>query len=448
MISHDVISSQMAGPGIRYLELALVLSHHFEVVLASPNDSDLEGTPLRLHPYRYGDWERLRPALEGADVILATGFSLYEFPALRQCGIPLVVDLYDPFPLENLYLFGEKPLDKQMEVHHTDRAILDLACTLGDFFICAQPRQRDWWLGMLQAHGRVNPLTVAQDPTLRALIDEVPFGLPSRPLVTTGKGPKNTVPGLTPDDRLLLWGGGIWNWLDPLALIRAMPAVLAQEPRARLLFPGTRHPNSYVPEMERTREAFALADELGLTDKAIFFGEWVPYEAWADYLADSDIAVSLHHDTLETHFSAVRSRVLSYIWARLPMVVTGGDAASRLVEQHGLGEVVPYGNVEAVSTAILAALAQDKATYAPRFDTLASHLTWEEVARPLVAFCQAPHLAPDKGQAWDSQAENHAGLYQEQQREIERLERTVTAYEQGRFMRLMRHLDGLKRGRW
>ncbi len=41
IISHDIISAQMAGPGIRYYHLAEVLSHKFNVLLAIPNEPDL-----------------------------------------------------------------------------------------------------------------------------------------------------------------------------------------------------------------------------------------------------------------------------------------------------------------------------------------------------------------------------------------------------------------------
>ncbi len=464
VLSHDVISHNMAGPGIRSLEVARVLAEHFEVTLAMPNECDLEGEPFRLHPYRYGDWDLLQGAFEGVDVAFMSGFSLHEFPAIVKMSLPIVVDLYDPFPLENLYIFEGADAAHKGLVHLTDSRIVDVMCRRGDFFVCANPRQRDWWLGVLQGKGRINPPTVEAGPSLRALIDELPFGLPLQSFAPAHQaGPKHTVPGLTPDDRLILWGGGLWNWLDPLTLIRAMPAVLAQEPRARLLFPGTRHPNQAVPEMRRTQEAIELADELGLLDKAIFFGGWVPYEQWPDVLADADVAVSLHFDTLETQFSAVRSRVLSYIWACLPMVVTTGDAASGMVAAHQLGEVVGYEQVEAVSTALLNVLATGKRAYADNFAELARELTWHQVAQPLLDFCSDPQRAPDHAPTWVAAQRALGGPSAEEQiasqqnhiqhqtwhieyqtRVIEELQAQVAAYEGGRFMTLMRQLHRLR----
>ncbi|GIV84188.1 MAG: hypothetical protein KatS3mg052_1195 [Candidatus Roseilinea sp.] len=48
-------------------------------------------------------------------------------------------------------------------------------------FLAATERQRDWWLGMLAAAGRINPLTYRADPTLRQLVNVLPYGLSDDP---------------------------------------------------------------------------------------------------------------------------------------------------------------------------------------------------------------------------------------------------------------------------
>ncbi len=72
-------------------------------------------------------------------------------------------------------------------------------------------------------------------------------------------------------------------------------------------------------------------------------------------------------------------------------------------------------------------------------------LTWDQVAKPLIAFCQNPQHAADKPR-WSlmpsgPQTEETAQL----RAEIERCHDLVHRYEQGRFMRLMRILAGWKR---
>ena len=133
---------------------------------------------------------------------------------------------------------------------------------------------------------------------------------------------KGIVPGIEDNDKVLLWGGGIWDWLDPLTVIRAVERLALNRNDVRLFFLGLRHPNPGVPQMEMERRALALTEELNLRDRVVFFNEnWVPYEERGSYLLEADIGVSAHFDDLETRF-AYRTRLLDYIWARLPIVTS------------------------------------------------------------------------------------------------------------------------------
>jgi glycosyltransferase involved in cell wall biosynthesis len=249
---------------------------------------------------------------------------------------------------------------------------------------------------MLAANNRLNPATYDTDPTLRALIDVVPYGLPPEPPHAAGPALKGVQPGIAATDRVILWNGGLWDWFDPLTLVRAMARVAAERPNVRLVFLGTRHPNAALPPMampERTRE---LAAALGLADHHVFFRDWVPYAERAAYLLEADLAVSLHPDSVETRY-AFRSRLLDCFWTGLPLVCTRGDALADLVEREGLGRVVPPGDEAAVAEATLALLDEPdlRARLAPRFAHVAATLTWDRAVAPLAAYCRAPHRAPD-----------------------------------------------------
>lgn len=458
VISHDIVGSRMAGPGIRYWELARVLAQHFPVTLAVPIPSDSRrGTACRapvqdtsdalaveLQSYDPNRWETLAPVVEQAQAILLSGDVLAWFPQLVQASVPLVIDGYDPHPFETLAQFAGSP--GQESLHRQRESILQQQCRAGDFFVCASERQRDWWLGLLEATGRINVHTYAQDPSLRQLVDLVPFGLPGAPLQHTRQVLKGVWPGIGPGDRVILWGGGLWQWLDPLTAIRAMVQVRAGRPEARLVFPGTRHPNAAaVPDMPVLESAVALARSLGLLDQTVFFGDWVPYEQWPDYLAESDVGLALHLDTAETRL-AFRSRLLDYVWAGLPMVVTTGDASGELVTCYGLGETVGYEDVEAVSRALLKLLDASPSAYAAGFQRARAALTWEQAAAPLVAFCRNPRQAPDKVAGYRPQADSGTDkLLAEQQSEVARLHALVQGYENGRFIRFMRWLRQVSR---
>ena len=455
IVSHDVVDVRMAGPGIRYWELARVLAERCPVTLAVP-----EGTALRspdgvqLRTYEPGRWDSLAPMVGDAAAILLSGDVLAWFPTLHENGCPLIIDGYDPHTVETLALFAGSPV--QRERHEARESILLNQCHAGDFFICASERQRDWWLGLLEATGRINSATYARDPSLRALVDVVPFGLRSTKPAHTMDVLKGVHPRIEQEDKVLLWGGGLWQWLDPLTAIRGMARVYEERDDVRLVFPGARHPNPVVGDMPVRKESVRLASELGLLDRCIFFGDWVPYADWPNYLLEADIGVSLHLDTIEARL-AFRSRVMDYLWVDLPMVVTEGDAASDLVSRLELGEVVGHGAEDEFADAVLRLLREGLSGSGPRFAEARADLTWERAARPLIAFCEHPERAADRRGDGDPAPERGASAppptdeltalrrrLAEQRVEIDRLRHRVSDYENGRFIRLMRWIHRLR----
>lgn len=442
IISHDVVGPKMAGPGIRYWELARVLAQSLPVVLATPNAAQMPDVGVPVWSYQPGVWESIAAVVETAATIVLCGDVLAWFPQLVQCGKPLVIDGYDPHPLETLALFAGTP--EQTQRHQERERILQMQCQAGDFFICASERQRDWWLGLLEANGRVNAQTYQADPSLRRLVDVVPFGLPAQPPQHTRSVLRGILPGIGPESKVILWGGGLWEWLDPVTLLSALPQVLAHYPDTHLIFPGTQHPNITVPAMSKYSRAMQLVQDLDL-QPYVHFGEWSPYAEWPSYLLESDVGVALHFDTLETRM-AFRTRVLDYIWAGLPMVLTKGDATSDLVMQHDLGRLVAFEDVDGVALALLDVLAQPREAWEARFEVLRTRLTWERVAASLVEFCRAPYYAADKNSLSIGEEDTRAALLETQLRpqsaESARLQALVDGYERGRFIRLMKWLRG------
>lgn len=448
IVSHEVVDQRMAGPGIRYWELSRVLARDFQVTLAVPTSTSLAGDGFNVVTYPADRVSVLNARARQADVVLAYGYLLHQWPSLTEMTTPWIADVYVPEPTEALAWHGAGG-QSELEQNYTRifRTLEPLA-QLADFYVCANERQRDFWLGLLTAYGRISPETYAADPTLYTLIDVVPFGLPSVPPSHSKPVLKGVWPGIQDGDQVILWGGGIWDWLDPLTALRAMLSVVQEHPKARLVFPGTRHPNvAAVPDMSMRRRAVSLARDLGLDGRHAFFGDWVDYNDWENYLLEADIALSLHLNTVETRF-AFRTRLLDSIWAGLPMVVTGGDSTSELVAEHGLGEVVPPNDEEAVAAAIGRLLGAPGlgTAFQERFDRVRPQFTWERVCEPITRFCEMQQLA-----AQDAPGMSSAGgcgrtrLMTEKEEEITRLRALVAAYESGRFMRLMRWVHRWRR---
>jgi glycosyltransferase involved in cell wall biosynthesis len=431
VISHDVVGKKMAGPGIRYYHLSRVLSAEYEVTLAVPEGSSLSDTSwCKLLTYRDEHDDSIVAAIDHASVVIIPAIWAEHIADLLTSAC-VVIDGYDPFIAETLAL-GRGGTDNLLQT-------LTQATLIGDFFLCASERQRDWWLGLLEANGRVNTHTFAEDASLRALVDVVPYGLPgtvphrSRPVV------KGVWPGVGPDDTVILWGGGLWPWLDPLTGIRAVAKIWQQRQDVRLIFPGTKHPNpGMVGIPTHVENARQVAREKGLVNKAVFFGDWVAYEDWPAVLLESDLALTLHYDTLEARL-AFRSRVLDYIWAGLPTVATKGDATSDLLSKHGLGIPVDYESVEGVEKAILELLDAPFDKFYGRFEFVRTMFTWEKAAAPLLEFCRQPRKAPDKVALGADLGNPFYITYQRKlDDEREHWRGLVRQYEQGRFIRFMR----------
>ena len=123
-----------------------------------------------------------------------------------------------------------------------------------DFLLCASDKQRDFWLGQLAGVGRINELNYDSSERLSSLIAVAPFGIDERPPVATRNVLRGVVPGIGPDDKVILWGGGIYNWFDPLTLLRAVDKLRSRLANVRVYFLGIRHPNPDVGEMRRTIE--------------------------------------------------------------------------------------------------------------------------------------------------------------------------------------------------
>lgn len=392
MLSPDVVGEQMAGPGVRYWELAHVLARHLPVTLAVPaGPPPPHSETVQVVTYRYQDRAAVQRLAEEHAALFLSGPVLYHFPALGQIDRPMAVDIYIPSILENLEIHRARAMDERSAIHAADLGLLNQLLQAGDFVLCASERQRDFWLGALLANNRVNPRTYAGDPELRKLIDVVPFGLPSRPPVHSRPVLKGIYPGIGAEDQVILWGGGIWEWLDPITLIEAVARLAGAGQPVRLFFLGIRHPNPAVPEMARVGQARRRSQELGILNSHVFFNDWVPYEERQNYLLEADVGVSLHVDQVETRFS-FRTRVLDYIWAGLPMVLAAGDSMSDLVQEHGLGILVPPCDVDALAAALRTILAHPdpRGAYGPSFERLCALLTWEKVAAPLLAFALNP----------------------------------------------------------
>jgi glycosyltransferase involved in cell wall biosynthesis len=386
VVSLERISRQMAGPGIRSYELAKALRPVADVTLAGVETDAEPVGDFDVVQYHLRDQQRLRPHIAAADVIVGQPPWPQTAAWMRASGARLVFDLYDPEPLEVLEMLSDQRLwlRRVLGTLTIDRIVAALHD--GHNFLCASEKQRDMWLGMMLGERRIQPRLYDRDPSLRSVIDIVPFGLPAEPPRPTGApGPRARF-GLGDDDELVLWNGGIWNWLDAPTAVRAVAALAERRPGVRLVFMGASQVAAGRRAAEATRQ---VAADLGVLDRIVFFNdEWVPYAERADWLLQADVAVSTHVEHMETRF-AFRTRLLDCFWAGLPVVCTQGDDLAALVEQEDIGVAVPHEDHEAVAAGLERVLARGRADYAGRIAAVAERFAWSRVSEPLARYVTA-----------------------------------------------------------
>lgn len=400
-ITLEPVSRRMAGPAIRCVELSKQLAARgFDVTVFSPRSSDLAKADICSDPqFKFvagASKSTLYELARSSDVLFIQANVLKAFPLLAQLDKYLVVDLYDPYLLSVLAQFEEDDVSAHAS-YNLMHNVLGKHMALADFSVCAAERQRDYWLGRYCSLGRLTPELYKIDKSFRKLIDVVPFGLPAEPIKRIeGAGIKNSVPGIGSDDFVLLWGGGIWEWFDPLTIVEAVSRLSGEFPQLKLYFMGFKSPNPQVPLMEMAVRTKELARRLGVLDKNVFFCEtWTSYEHRANLLLDADVAVSAHFDLPETRFS-FRTRILDYLWAGLPILTTCGDQLADMIERQSAGEALPYGDVDAWCTALRAIISnpQLREKYRAGSAALAKQFQWDTVVQPLADFCSAPYHLP------------------------------------------------------
>jgi glycosyltransferase involved in cell wall biosynthesis len=382
VVTEEVIAPAMAGPGIRALRIAQFLAQAHDVTLYSFARMGLAPMGVRV----------VQPDVPVADLVAVSdvvicqgGGVLSWVPRLREEDGPvLVADLYDPVLLEQLEQRRVIGAGVDFAAEQTPVRMLNDYLTTADFVLCATERQRAYWVGHMASLGVVTQDRINADPGLSRTVVTVPFGIDEAP-PSQERAIKGVVEGIGLEDRVVLWGGGIHDWFDPIVAVEAMALLAERRPSAKLFFMGVQHPNPNVPPMPIVERTRARADELGVLGRSVFFNDgWVEHARRGAYFADADCAISTHHVSLEAEFS-FRTRMLDYLWAGLPIVCTTGDIFAELVDAHGAGVTVPADDAGALADALERMLFDDSAHAAAVEASagLADRFAWNAVLQPL-----------------------------------------------------------------
>jgi glycosyltransferase involved in cell wall biosynthesis len=354
----DVVGDRMAGPGIRAWHLARELAKHFPTTLIAKSEGSA-ATEFAIIPQ---GTDAARAALREATVLIgqpARGFRK------RRRGQRIIYDLFDPTVLELRELYGAAPSFRQ-RVHLTaEWWRLSEALMRADLLMCAARKQRQFY----------EKLQSGSAPWI-----EVPFGID---LDDAKACPK-------PQDNLVVWNGGVWEWLDPATAVDAILRLNDEGLRAKLLFLGRSRPNRELIDRRRDDRFERLLERGG--EHVSANDHWVPYRERLAWLRAGKVAIMLHRRTAEAEYS-IRTRLFDAIAAGIPVVATTGGFAAELVAEEGLGLVVHPGDAQGVADAIRRLLTHDEIYLrcVENLERVRPRFAWEVVTQPLVSAIMGWH---------------------------------------------------------
>ena len=358
---------QPAGVGIRFLEMARVLRDDgHSITILSPDAGTLQGCQADyINPSTIARHtnDNDMAVLQGH---VANGYFMDAKP------IPTVIDLYDPFIVENLHYYAEQGAG----VFGHDHMTLMNSLVRGDFFLCASEAQRFFYLGALIAAGRLNPMLFEADPRAETLIRIAPFGVqPARDVATRNLE--------TPE----ILFGGIYDWYDPVCAIEAV--AIARESVDGITLTFTTHPNPEITPQGKLGEAMAHVEKHGYD--FVKFEPWVAYEQRAAFFDRFALALLSFPRSLETDLS-MRTRIYDYLWCGLPVISSSAPGTDEILTRYHAGRVIAHDSPQTFANEVVALILAHETYYSMVRGTqhFVHEHQWPRTLGPLRDFCRAP----------------------------------------------------------
>ena len=359
----DVVGARMAGPGIRAWNIARQMAKVAPTTLVAkvegevwvPASAGTARAEARAHTRIVDkDSAEARDAMHDAAVLIGQPARRFR---KRNRSQRIVFDLFDPTVLELRELYGRRPSIRQRIHLAAEWWRLSEALLRADLLMCAAPQQRRFYESLQSGD---------------AAWIEVPFGIDPAEISSSAK----------PQSNLIVWGGGVWEWLDPMTAIDAVLELNHEGLDCKLLFLGRTRPNRDLADRGRADRFDRLLERGG--NRVSAHADWVPYAERLSWLRSGKIAIMLHRPTAEAEY-AIRTRLFDAIAVGLPVIATEKGFAAELVAREGLGIVVPPEDVRAVAEAIRTLLTDDvfHAACVMNLERVRPRYAWEVVTRPL-----------------------------------------------------------------
>lgn len=235
----------------------------------------------------------------------------------------VIIDAYGPAYIESLAREPKDLVNTYTGNLAAVEEIFNKVLPRGDFILYANDAQEKFYTGILAALGSINQFSYKTNKLLR-----VPFGI-DKPVKNNFKNPYIKY-GISKDDFILLWFGGLYPWFDITKVLDSIKEL--EKNNVKLVIVGGNNPQNQHPDF--VKHYFDTVDYIknrGLSDRVIFI-DWVDYSTRRKYYEFANAIISVNSEGKENTYSW-RTRVMDYVGSTTPLITNGGDPLSdELVE--------------------------------------------------------------------------------------------------------------------
>lgn len=374
---------KIEGGGQRAWGLAIGLaSHGHSVTVAVPFDYPIRsGTPTSegISLVNWSSSDDLAKLANDLGIIIIS-YSLGRKAArtlskLRD-DVKVILDCYVPIYIE-VSARKTDGLNRSFANYQVDLGYYNSNLRRGDYFLCANKAQGQFYDGVLSALGVINPASYEDD---RMLL--VPSGIDKTPPVQNNN-PYDQL-GIARNNFVLLWFGGLYPWFDISVLLQVIKELGSKE-KIHLVIVGGKNPYNKDSSIQKQYHyAKSFVEENKLLDSYVHFVDWVDYDERGSWYAHAGAVINLNQQGQENTYSW-RTRLMDFIWGEAPILTNGGDPLSEELIAHGAAIKLEFDNSKQLANS-LASLIKDKKQLArtkKNLTVIKPNYYWQNVVIPL-----------------------------------------------------------------
>lgn len=323
--------------------------------------------PAHIRRYSFSGYTLLNIIDEASpDVIICQHWLTADY--LPHVEIPVVIDLAVPLILEGVF--------KDWNVNEISIKKIN-ALQKGDFFICANERQRTYYLPWLMMAG----VDLKNSPI--GNIDIVPISMPPA-------APRRQIV----KEPLFIYSGVFWPWQNPDMALMTVLSGINKYKKGYLKIIGGKFPLDY-----ESRVNYKIPLNKAANNGRVIRQEAIPFNNLINEYCNASCAVDVMNKNIEReHASPVRTMI--YLWCGLPVIIGDYMTISPLIEEYKAGWVVNPDNKKMISKVAESIIknpeiTEERSRGAVRL--IKERFNWEDTIEPLERFIRLPFKKKKKG---------------------------------------------------